>query len=695
MSASHWMTPLLAPRSVAVVGASPRVEAAGHTVMVALRSNGFAGELYLVNPRYEEIEGLPCYPSVAELPAPPDLVIMCIANVRLEAAFDDAILGGAGAGLIFGSCYLDGDTDPPLIERLRSKAREAGMPVCGGNCLGFANMEAGVHATFDPGLSGGGPGNIALFAQSGTIFFEMGFDDRRYRYNLAVSQGQEINGSVADYMDYALDLPSTRVIALFMETVREPDAFVAVLEKAAEREVPVVALKVARTEKSARYALTHSGGLAGNDDAFSALFERHGVLRAKTLDELAATALLFSQPKRPPAGAFSCMFSSGGMREMVVDLAEDIGLPFAEIGPDTLAKIAGHLEPGFEAGNPLDIWSTVANYGTRAHASLHGLMDDPATALGMFGFETRDGHEVYGPEFLNAAKSAAASGPKPVFVMSGFSGVGNEETALDLLDAGVPLIDGVSEALLAARHMLDYRDHCARPAPSPPSPPPAATITQWRERLAGGGALDEAEGLALLADFGVPAAAAHLAEDGTAALAAATRFGFPVVLKTAMPDIHHKSDVGGVRLGLASPAELTAAYDEMAAGLGPRVTIEAMAGPGVELAFGITRDAQFGPLVLVGLGGVLIEVLRDRVFALPPFDMAEARRLIGRLKGAVLLDGVRDAPAADRDAVAEALARFSVLAATLGDALAEMDVNPVIAGPHGCLAVDALIVAAG
>jgi acyl-CoA synthetase (NDP forming) len=692
MSASHWMTPLLAPRSVAVVGASPRAGSAGHTLMTVLRREEFPGELYLVNPRYEEIEGLACYPSVAELPAPPDLVVMCMADARLEPAFDDALAGGAGAGLIFGSCYLDGDTDPPLLERLRRKAGEAGMPVCGGNCLGFANKEARVYATFDPGLSGGGPGHIALFAQSGTIFFEMGFNDPRYRYNLAVSQGQEINGHVADYMDYALELPSTRVIALFMETVREPEAFVAALEKAAAREVPVVALKIARTEESARYAMTHSGGLAGNDDAFRALFDRYGVLRAETLDELAATSLLFSQPKRPPAGAFACMFDSGGMRELVVDLAEDMGLPFAEMGPETLAKIDEHLEPGFEAGNPLDIWSTFTGYGERAHAGFHGLVDDPATALGMFGFEIRD-HNIYAPEFVNAAKSAAASSPKPVFVMSGFSGVTNQETAVGLLDAGVPLIDGVREALVAAHHMLEYRDHCARPAPSPPPPPPEATITSWRERLARGGTLDEAEGLALLADFGVPAAAAHLAEDGEAALAAAAGLGYPVVLKTAMPDIHHKSDVGGVRLGLADPASLTAAYDEMAARLGPRVTVEPMAGQGVELAFGMVQDAQFGALVLVGVGGVLIEVLRDRVFALPPFDGEEAHRLIDRLQGRALLDGVRGAPAADLDAVAEALARFSVLAATLGDALAEMDVNPVIAGPDGCLAVDALVVA--
>ena len=693
MSARHWMTPLLAPRSVAIVGASPRAGAAGHTLMVALRRNGFAGALHLVNPRYEEIEGLACHPSVTALPAPPDLVIMCMADARLEAAFDDAIEGGAGAGLIFGSCYLEGDTDPPLLERLRRKARAAAMPVCGGNCLGFANKEAGLYATFDPGLTGGEAGHIALFAQSGTIFFEMGFNDPRYRYNLAVSQGQEINGHVADYMDYALDLPSTWVIALFMETVREPEAFVAALEKAAKREVPVVALKIARTEESARYAMTHSGGLAGNDDAFGALFDSYGVLRVETLDELAATALLFSQPKRPPAGAFACMFDSGGMRELVVDLAQDIGLPFAEMGPETLTKIAEHLEPGFEAGNPLDIWSTFTDYGPRAHAGLHGLMDDPATALGMFGFEIRD-QNIYAPEYVNAAKSAAASGSKPVFVMSGFSGVGNQETALELLDAGVPLIDGVREALVAARHMLDYRDHCARPAPSPPAPPPAAVIGRWRGRLAAGGTLDEAEGLALLAAFGVPAAAAHLAEDGEAARAAATGIGFPVVLKTAMPGIHHKSDVGGVRLGLADPAALAAAYGEMAARLGPRVTVEPMAGAGVELAFGMVRDAQFGPLVLVGLGGIFIEVLKDRAFALPPFGREEAHRLIGRLKGAALLDGVRRAPAADLDAVAEALARFSVLAATLGDVLAEMDVNPVIAGPDGCLAVDALVVAA-
>ena len=690
MAERHWLAPLLAPHSVAIVGASPRPGSAGHGAISVLRAHGFAGTFHFVNPRYREIEGQVCHPSVTALPSPPDLAIMTIANQRLEPAFDDAVAGGAGSIEIFGSCHLDNDTDPPLVDRLRAKAKAAGIPVSGGNSLGYVNFDRSFYVMFDT-MPERTPGHVAMFCHSGTLYWELTYGDPRYRYNMSVSQGLEINGTVGDYIDYALAQPTTRAIALCLETVRDPANFMAALAQARDRDIPVIAIKMARTEPSKRFAISHSGGLAGDDDAFSALFERYGVLRAETLDEFATTAMLMAHPKRAAPGRLSAMFDSGGMRELAVDTAQDIGLEFAAIGKDTVATLAANLEGGLQPDNPLDVWSTYNDYERRTANCLRALSDDPDTGLTLFGFAMSD-NSAYPGGFITACEEAAPGTEKPIFAMAGFSGVSNRGTAETLHDAGMPVLDGLQNGLRAVRHAFAYRDARLRPPPQVPAPPAAGVVADWCTRLGRDGTLDEAQGLGLLAEFGIPAAEAVLANDRAEALDAAEEMGFPVALKTAAPGHAHKSDVDGVRLDLANATLLGAAYDELAARLGPRVTVSPMAGAGIELAFGMVRDDQFGPLILVGAGGALIELIRDRAFALPPIDAAGARRLLDRLRVRTLLEGVRGRPAADLDAVAEALARFSVMVAALGDCLAEVDVNPVIAGPAGCQAVDALVV---
>ena len=279
--------------------------------------------------------------------------------------------------------------------------------------------------------------------------------------------------------------------------------------------------------------------------------------------------------------------------------------------------------------------------------------------------------------------------------MNSFSGARNAATAERLLDAGVPLVNGMQNALLAVRHALSNRDFRARVAATPPAAPAAGVAARWRRRLAGCGPLSETEGLALLRDFRVPAAASVVAPDRDAAIAAADAMGYPVALKTAQAGAGHKTELDGVRLGLGDGAAVAGAYRDLASRLGAAVSVQPMVAGGVEIAFGMIDDAQFGPLVMVGAGGRLVETLRDRRVALAPLDAVEAHRLIDRLAVRPLLDGVRGAPAANIEALAAAFAAFSVLAHALGGVLAEIDVNPVVAGPDGCLAVDALVVGKG
>jgi acyl-CoA synthetase (NDP forming) len=465
---------------------------------------------------------------------------------------------------------------------------------------------------------------------------------------------------------------------------------VAALQKARQRDIPIVVLKVGRTAESAALALSHSGALAGNHAAYQALFDRHGVIEVDDLDGFANTLLLFSQPRRAGKGGLATMHDSGGLRELAIDLAVARGVPYARIDETTKQKLAARLEYGLEPTNPLDAWGTGHDHENIFTDCLQALVDDPDTAIAIHCAETRSGfslHESYG----RIVQAVAARTSKPVLMSNNLATVGNDDLAVRCTHSGTPVLVGLGPMMTAVRAAFDYRDCRARP-PVASAAAPIGVRARWAPRLQRAGALDESESLTLFADYGIPVLPHRIVESAAAAQDAAGEMGFPVVLKTAMPGILHKSDVGGVKLSLSDGAAVRAAYDDVASRLGPRVLVAPMAGKGVEIAFGALDDPQFGPLVMASAGGVLIEVMADRRFALAPFDAAAARRLLDRLKARPLLDGQRGLPAADIDAVAECLARFSVMAADLAGLFQEIDVNPVMCGPSGCVALDALVI---
>jgi len=692
--APHRLDSLLRPASIAIVGASPKPGSYGRGTVAACLESGYGGTLYLVNPNYREIEGRPCYPSLAELPSVPEHCILSVANARLEAALEAAIAAGAKAATIFASCLLDDGQAVPLQERLRQRALAAGLLLCGGNSSGFYNRVDGVRCQMS-----GGPaqpvGPVAFIAQSGALGAAVGGNDGRLQFNLTVSSGQEMTCDVADYMDFALGLESTRAIGLFIETIRKPAAFLQVLEQAAVQDVPVVVNKVGRSEASQRFALSHSGALAGDDAAYDAVFERYGVLRVEDPDELVATLQLLSTGRRAVRGSgVVAITDSGGERELLADTAAAQGLPFAEIGVATRESLAGRLEYGLEPENPLDAFGTGHGLEETFGGCLSALLADPQAALGLWVADLRDGFS-YHQAYAAIAERVAAGNDKPLAFATCYANCANTSLANRLRAAGVPVLEGIRPAIAAARHALAYRDFQARAAVRPPAPPPEDVVGRWRARLQEGAPLAEDESLALLADFGIPVVAHRLVASGAAAQAGAADLGYPVVLKTAMPGILHKTEVKGVHLALRDEASLIAAYDDLARRLGPRVLLARMVPPGPELIFGAVQDPQFGPLVTLGAGGILVELLRDRRFALPPLDSGSAARLIGGLKVGPLFAGLRGGAPLDSDALAGAFARFSVMVALLGPDLAEVDVNPIVLGREGAVALDALILPKG
>jgi acyl-CoA synthetase (NDP forming) len=463
----------------------------------------------------------------------------------------------------------------------------------------------------------------------------------------------------------------------------------------------VVLLSVGLSAAGTALVSAHSGALAAADGAWEALARAYGVHRVRDLAELADTLELFAVG-RNRAGRDGCgrralagtgiatVHDSGLERAHTADLAADAGVPFATLGPGTRTRLAAVLDPGLEPANPLDVWGTGRDTESLFAECLSALAADPAVgavALAVDLVPEFDGDESY----PRAALAAAAGTDKPVAVLAGLPSALDPAAAAVLRAAGVPVLEGARTGLLALRHLLDAASFRAEAPGPPPAPdPPGLAAARWRPAVARG--LDGTALFALLRDYGIPVVRAVSATTRPAALAAAAQIGYPVVLKTGEPGIAHKSDAGGVRLGLDGPDMIAAAYDDLAARLGPRVLVGETAPPGTELALGLVTDPGLGPLIVVGAGGVLVELLADRVVALPPVDERQAAELIGRLRVSQLLAGVRGAPAADLGAVARAITGLSQLASELGDDLAALDVNPLICGPAAAVAVDALAI---
>lgn len=682
---------MLEARSVAVVGASSRAGSVGEQMMRQLVEGGFDGAIHPVNPKYDEVLGHACVPSLDEVPTV-DLVILGVANERLEEQLRVAAEIGAGAAVIFASCYDPSSADTPLPERLRTIAVEAGIAICGGNCMGFVNLEQRLRALAFAEREDLEPGPITFLSHSGSVFSALLRNDRGLRFNLAVSAGQELTTTISDYLLYALEQTSTRIAALFVETVRDPERFRLALALAEERDVPVVALKVGREAATKDLIEAHSGALAGEDGAYEAVFGAHGVLRVQTLEEMVDVLELLAPGHRAAPGGLAAIHDSGGERAHLIDVAADVGVPFAEISAETTEQLAERLDPGLPAVNPLDAWGTGHDYEQLYEDCIRVLLADPET--GAMAFVVDLAGEDLEPGYARVASRVFRDADKPFAVLANLPSAVGPESAASLRADGVPVLEGTRSGLAAFRLLFELRDHRALPPLRPAPPAPPAIRARWRDRLASELPWTEAEGLRLLSDYGIPVAAFEEASDPDAAAASARALGRPVVLKAASEEVLHKSDRDGLVLGLRSEDEVRRAYADVAERLGPRVLVQRQAAPGVELALGVVRDAQFGPLVLVAAGGTLVEVLRDRRMAVPPLDEARAARLLGGLSVRKLLDGVRGRPPADVDAVVRALVRLSVLAVEQGDLIEALDVNPIVAGPHGCTAVDALVLPA-
>ncbi len=674
---------------MALVGASPRAASFGQRMLEEAVKSSCAPRIYPVNPKYAELAGLRCYPSLADLPEPVDLALLAVPDGALETQLTLAAQTGAKSAVIFGSAFdaQPAGQRPSLRSRLAEIANAAGMAVCGAGCMGLVNVSYGLRAI---GYTEADPlpaGPVALVTHSGSVFSALLRARRGFGFTIAVSSGQELVTTAPAYLDYALSLPETKVLALVLEAMRDTARLRQVLSAAADRDLPVVLLATGQSASGRAMVAAHSGALAAADGGWEALARAHGVHRVADLAEFTDTIELFAMGRRAAAAArpgtgIATVHDSGLERAHTADLADELGVPFAAIGEQTTARLAGLLDPGLEPANPLDVWGTGADTRELFGGSLVALADDPAVAAVALAIDLV--HELDGDQsYPLALVDAMQHTDKPVAVLSNLGSAIDLEVASQLRASGIAVLEGTRSGLLALGHLVNHTDR--RPAW-----PPA----HGRPRSSGAAAVPASGAplFALLAEYGIAVPGTAQVGSAAEAVRAAEAIGYPVVLKTDEPAILHKSEARGVLLGVHDAAAVRAGYADLATRLGPRVLVCEAVPAGIELALGIARDPELGPLIVVGAGGILVELIGDRAVALPPVGPELAGELVGELKVAKLLAGVRGAKPADLDAVIAAITGLSALATDLGDQLEALDVNPLICTPTGAIAVDALAI---
>ncbi|MGZ8502483.1 MAG: acetate--CoA ligase family protein [Candidatus Limnocylindrales bacterium] len=714
---------LFAPRSIAVVGASPRSDLAP-TVRHNLAVMGSSTRIHFVNPKYDRAWDQPCFPDLAALPEVPDAVLVALNPLRAAAATQQAADVGARAVLIPGGGVVEGGTAAAQMQReVRDIALRHGLAVIGPNCMGVVDLttnSALYIGDVNPWLPRGG---VAGIAQSGSVTDAFIHSGTRIGFSRIVGSGAEVVLDVCDFLAHSLDDPETHTIILFVEGFKRPERFLALADRALELGKPILAVKVGRSDQAQAAAVAHSGSIAGEDRVTDAALAAAGVVRCGDLDELLEAAELHAGCRRMGRGVgrgrTGMVTVSTGEGSLLADLAAETGLDLPPVPDSARAAILRDLPTMGYIGNPIDPWGA-DDEAIGYPAVLRGFAEsgayDVLAIVHDFPYRSLPG-EVGVARIVTGALIDATTGRPdilPVYV-SLTSGEPTPEVQA-LLDGagGIPLLRGAREAELAiARRAWWERRRAERLVDGPARPtwpalaadrtlyahdPPAGD--GGSPATAAGRTLSERDSLTLLREAGVKVVDVHPAADPAAAAAIAAGLGDTrLVLKLDAVGLAHKSDIGGVRLGLVGEAAVRAAAGELLdlgrrAGLDVRgVLVEPMAAEGLELIVGLTRDALFGPAVVVGFGGVHAEVLGDAAIGLAPLGRAEALRLLGSLRGAPLLAGARGRKAVDRDGLADQIVAVGQLAWDRPDIVA-IDLNPVIATPDGALAVDGLVVLA-
>ncbi|MEE8177874.1 MAG: acetate--CoA ligase family protein [Acidobacteriota bacterium] len=709
MSSIHKM---LNPKSIAVVGATPRLQYGGRMLAAALKASDRV-RVYPVNPRYEEIMDVKCYPSVSDLPEAPDVVGIVVSYSQVLDVLKESHQKGAGAAIVISAGFAERGLPErsELQDQVGAFARESGLRISGPNCLGLANVKDDIWVSSSSRGADGLSGTVGLVCQSGASAFGPFLTravDSGIGFSYIVSTGNEADLDFSDFARYLLDDPDTNVIAGFVEGFKDARKFIEGAKLAAQRGKPIVLIKIGRSDLGSKAAQSHTAALTGVDALYDAALAQHGVIRVSDYDELLEVSNLLANSPKPSQKGIAVVSHSGGISSLTADMCGQAGLELPELSDQAKDGINGVLKGFGWAANPSDV-TGFAN--SESFPEIMGHMadeDDVGTlVVASSGADAQAEQVIAERDRLLASRSG---GPKAlVFLWTGSRGA---TPGLNMLkSARVPVFYTPNRLASGLNSLLSYHQWRERrvsqgfPKATGISSPQEETVS--RLSAPGSATISEHQSKELIAAWGIPVTRETLVQSAEDALEAARALGYPVVLKADSPDLPHKTEAGVVSLNLTDDAgvheafqQIMSAVKDLNSGAGSNriavngLLVQEMVADAVEAIVGVNYDAQLGPVLLFGIGGVMVEVYNDVALRLCPIDQSEALDMIGEVRGARLLQGFRGRPPVDIDALTDALVRVSQMGVQLEGKLAELDVNPLMVLPagQGVKAADALAV---
>lgn len=687
---------LLKPEVIAVIGASDRPGFSRSTCKNLLYTED-PRRVYFINPKKDELYGKKCYNSLSELPESPDLVILCVNAGLVPQMLREAAAVGCRSSVVYASGYAETGSDEgkKLEKELVDLCDELDMLLMGPNCAGYINFIDNVYAFGLEVDKAERTGRVGLISQSGQVGLNA-VDMEHMDYSYIISAGNSSVVSMEEYFDYLVDDPDTAVVSLYLEGVKRPKDFVKVLEKAAKKKKPVVILKTGRSEKGSQIASSHTGSLSGADKVFDAMFRKYGVIRVSDMEELLSISQMFSILDKLPEGPNLCvMCLSGGETAISADFGEEVGLHYPVFSPETLEKIKGLLPSYSTPNNPLDTTATLA-HDPEGYANLiKTVMGDPQINMVVCGFTphpTLD-NDVTMHIAQGLVKSKENNGAKPVMMMPFMECSRAPEIRNLLRDAGIPILPTSTYGFKLIKHLADFVTyHCMEKESA--CGPSDESLTGKPLKY-----LSEFESKKKLAEWGIPSAESRLVKTQEELKTAVEELGFPLVAKICSADILHKTDIGGVRLGIRDMAGAEAAFTEIlksAAKHCPDADIEGvlfqkMVDKGLEIIIGVKNDPQLGPAVMCGLGGVFVELFKDVALCPAPISRKEATDMVLSLQSAKLITGYRGSAPLDLEALVDVIVKVGEMAKDQKNSLVEMDINPLFVYEDGVCAVDAVL----
>ncbi len=687
---------LMNARSIAIVGATnDPTRISGRPLHFLLRAK-FAGNIYPVNPSHTEVQGIPCYPSVSALPEAPDVAVLAVpAGVSVPVVEDCARLGVPIAVVTSGGFAETGADGQRLQRELEEAARQGGVRLLGPNCLGAYNAFSGMYATFSQTLMSAfpNPGPAAVISQSGAYGAHLGYLARQRNIDIGywVTTGNEADIDVAEVLNWLAGRPEVRVIMAYVEGVRDGPAFLRALERARVAGKPVIVLKTGRSQVGARMANSHTGALAGADDVYNAVFAAGGAYRARSIEEQLDVAYACAHTRPRPVGRLGVVTVSGGVGAHICDAADTYGLAMPTL-PDDVQRRLLEMVPYASVANPVDCTGQALQDASLTSEAFRALLERGECDAVLGFYSTVCSTEVFAQRLLDAMESGTAGHRDALLVICMVAGA---ETIQRYEASGALVFEDPDRAVRAIAALSFFGKVGDRGPKAPELPPVAAAKLQPRPH-------SETDAKSILAGAGVPMQREILARTADEAAAAAEQLGLPVAVKVVSPDVTHKSDVGAVVLGIADAESVRAAYRSIMTSVRAArpdavvdgVLVTAMAAPGTELIVGAKIDPVFGPVIMVGLGGVHVETLGDVALRLAPVDHRSAMAMLDELTGAAILKGSRGREPADLDAVADCLVAVSRFAAEHREDLSVVEINPLVvySKGRGAVALDAVLI---